>query len=132
MTPEQPTISPTQSTVPPQSIPTPAPQPQIPTQQPPAPAENIYTEICTQIIKEQSRIIGARLAIEQATKVEGLSVDQATLHCSIQGNGSMIINELIEKYRDFFGHAAVEVCKEAASRLLVNLPAEQTPTLLRS
>jgi len=94
--------------------------------------ENIYTEICTQIIKEQSRIIGASLAIEQAASVEGLTIDVTTLHCDITGNGSIVINDLIEKYRDFFGHAAVEVCREAAARFLANLPAEETPSLLKS
>lgn len=121
------------------SIPTPtAPVPvqQQPTIMPSAPAapskENIYTEICTQIIKEQSRIIGASLAIEQAASVEGLTIDATTLHCDIIGNGSIVINDLIEKYRDFFGHAAVEVCREAAARFLANLPAEETPSLLKS
>ena len=102
--------------------------------QPQAPAtnqENIYTEICGQIIKEQSRIIGLNLALEQAANVEGLTVDPVTFHCTIAGNGSIVINDLIEKYRDFFGHAAVEVCREAASRFLANLPAEETPTLLK-
>lgn len=94
--------------------------------------ENIYTEICTQIIKEQSRIIGASLALEQAANVEGLTVDATTLHCDITGNGSIVINDLIEKYRDFFGHAAVEVCREAAARFLSNLPSEETPSLLKS
>jgi hypothetical protein len=95
------------------------------------PKENIYTEICGQIIKEQSRIIGLNLALEQAANVEGLTVEPTTFHCTIVGNGSIVINDLIEKYRDFFGHAAVEVCREAASRFLANLPAEETPTLLK-
>lgn len=97
-----------------------------------APAENIYTEICGQIIKEQSRIIGVTLALEQASHVQGLTVDATTYHCTITGNGSIVINDLIEQYRDFFGHAAVEVCREAASRYLANLPDEQTPSLLKT
>jgi len=122
----------------PQPLAEPAAPVQLPTQ--PAPQatpltpskENIYTEICTQIIKEQSRIIGASLAVEQAASVEGLTVDTTTLHCDITGNGSMVINDLVEKYRDFFGHAAVEVCREAAARFLTNLPAEETPSSLKS
>lgn len=106
-------------------------QPQPAAIQPPVSQENIYTEICAQIIKEQSRIIGSSLALEQANNVDGLRVDPATFHCDITGNGSMVINELIEKYRDFFGHAAVEVCREAAARFLANLPAEETPSLLK-
>jgi hypothetical protein len=92
--------------------------------------ENIYTEICSEIIKEQEQIIGT-LAVEQANYVEGLSVDPVSYHCTVTGDGSKVIDDLIEQYRDFFGHAAVEVCKEAASRFLARLPAEELPTSLR-
>jgi hypothetical protein len=92
--------------------------------------ENIYTEICTQIIKDQEKIIGT-LAIEQANKVTGLIVDPITYHCTVSGDGSLVIDKLIEQYRNFFGHAAVEVCKEAASRFIGKLPAEKLPISLR-
>lgn len=92
--------------------------------------ENIYTEICSEIIKEQEQIIGT-LAVEQANYVEGLTVDPVSYHCTVTGDGSKVIDDLIEQYRDFFGHAAVEVCKEAASRFLARLPAEELPTSLR-
>jgi len=96
----------------------------------PAEKENIYTEICTEIIKEQEQIIGT-LAVEQAGYVEGLTVDPVTYHCTVSGDGSKVIDDLIEQYRDFFGHAAVEVCKEAASRFLAKLPAEEMPASLK-
>lgn len=109
----------------------------IPSTQPPLaqalalpPKENIYTEICSQIITEQSRIMGLGLALEQTKHVEGLSVDPKTLHCDVVGDGSKVINDLIESYSSFFGKAAVEVCREAAAKFLVNLPLNQTPTLL--
>jgi len=92
--------------------------------------DNIYTEICTQIIKHQQQIIGD-LAVEQADLVEGLTVDPITFRCTVSGDGSKVINDLIEQYRDFFGYAAVEVCKEAASRFLVKLPDDEKPALLR-
>lgn len=104
----------------------------------PAPAplqpayDNIYTDICTQIIREQGRIIGMELAVEQAQHVEGLTVDPVTLHSTVIGDGSKVINDLIGKYSDFFGHAAVEVCREAAAKFLPHLPAEQTPALLKA
>jgi hypothetical protein len=92
--------------------------------------ENIYTEICSQIIKEQEKIIGA-LAIEEADRVGGLAVDHVTYHCTVVGDGSKIIDDLIGQYRDFFGHAAVEVCKEAAAHFITKLSAEALPTSLR-
>ena len=105
-------------------------QPVAPAIQPISEKENIYTEICSQIIKEQEQIIGA-LAIEEADRVEGLTVDHNTYHCSVIGDGSKVIDDLIGQYRDFFGHAAVEVCKEAASRFITRLPAEALPVSLR-
>lgn len=109
------------------------PQLAAPAPQPVAPAyENIYTEICSQIIREQGRIIGMSLAVEQAQHVEGLTVDPVTLHSTVVGDGSKVINDLIGKYSDFFGHAAVEVCREAAAKFLPHLPAEQTPALLKA
>lgn len=92
--------------------------------------ENIYTEICSQIIQEQEKIIGA-LAVEQASQVEGLTLDPVSYRCVVVGDGSKVINDLIEQYRDFFGHAAVEVCKEAASKYLNKLSLDSTPELLR-
>lgn len=92
--------------------------------------ENIYTEICSQIIKEQEQIIGG-LALEEADHVEGLTVDHNTYHCTVTGDGSKVIDDLIGQYRDFFGHAAVEVCKEAAAKFINRLPAEALPLSLR-
>jgi hypothetical protein len=114
-------------------------QPQLPPQLPPvapvaqaAPVkENIYTEICTEIIKEQARIISAKLAFEQIQDVPGLTVEPITFRCTVTGDGSRVINDVVTKYSTFFGHAAVEVCREAASRFLANLSPEQTPLSLR-
>lgn len=109
------------------------PQLSAPAPQPVQPAyDNIYTDICTQIIREQGRIIGMGLAVEQAQHVDGLTVDPVTFHTTVVGDGSKVINDLIGKYSDFFGHAAVEVCREAAARFLPHLPAEQTPALLKA
>lgn len=93
-------------------------------------ASNIFTEICTNIIREQERIIGV-IALEQATHVTGLKVDPLTYRCEIIGDGSQVIDSLIEQYRDFFGHAAVEVCKEAASKFLSRIPEGMVPSSLR-
>lgn len=92
----------------------------------------VYCNIIINIIKRQALIIGPALAVEQAKMVDGLQFDSASMTCTITGNGSQIIDKLIEKYRDFFGHAAVEVCREAASKYLAQIPTEQTPLLLRN
>ncbi len=94
-------------------------------------ANNLYSEICSQIIKDQAQIIGATLAYEQATQVPGLTVDPSSYTCTVVGDPTLIVNNLIEQYRDFFGHAAVEVCKEAASKFISQIPEEQKPNLLK-
>lgn len=100
-----------------------------PTPQPVIDTNSIYSAICEQIIKEQFQIIGV-LAFEQANSVEGLQVDPVTLHCLITGEGNKVVEEMINQYRDFFGNAAVEVCKEAASSFISRLPEGATPASL--
>lgn len=92
----------------------------------------IYSTIVVTIIQRQALIIGPKLAIEQARQVPGLQFDPNTMSCAINGNGPKIIDALIEKYRDFFGHAAVEVCREAAEQYLPQISDDQIPSLLRS
>lgn len=91
--------------------------------------KTIYAAICEQIIREQFQIIGT-LALEQARRVQGLQIDSTTLHCVITGDGNTVVEEIINQYRDFFGNAAVEVCKEAASPFISRLPQGATPASL--
>jgi RecA-family ATPase len=90
----------------------------------------VYATICSQIIKEQGQIIGI-LSYEQASLIEGLQVDARTYNCVITGEPLVVLEQLVDKYRQFFGNAAVEVCREAALHLKARLPDEQIPELLR-
>jgi hypothetical protein len=80
--------------------------------------------------QEQGQIIGA-LSYEQANHVEGLKVDPVSYACVITGDGNQVLDDLVDKYREFFGNAAVEVCREAASHFISRLPNEQMPASLR-
>lgn len=91
----------------------------------------IYATICSQIVKEQGRIIGA-LSYEQASQIDGLRIDPTTYNCTIIGEPLVVLETLVDKYRQFFGNAAVEVCREAAMHLKARLPDEQIPELLRA
>lgn len=91
---------------------------------------DVYATICSQIIKEQGRIIGV-LSYEQASQVPGLHIDPQTYDCTISTDGTQVVSALVEKYREFFGNAAVEVCREAAAHFADRLPNEQMPALLR-
>lgn len=92
--------------------------------------DNIFNKIAEKIIVEQETIIGP-LAIEQAKRVKGLTIDWSHHLVSFKGNESEIINDLVENYRDFFGQVSVQVCRQAAQKLISQLPLNQQPTLLR-
>jgi hypothetical protein len=91
----------------------------------------IFTNILVCIIKEQESIIGP-LAIRRAEIVKGVSVDWTNKIVSIVGqqDPKSIVDELVLQYKELFGQVSVEVCKEAASSLLSQLPPEQRPLSL--
>lgn len=89
-----------------------------------------YAVICSEIIKEQGLIIGA-LSYDQAIQVPGLQVDPVSYKCTITGDGNQVLGALVEKYSEFFGNAAVEVCREAAAHFTSRLPNEELPAVLR-
>jgi hypothetical protein len=83
----------------------------------------IYSEIINKIIIDQEKIIGP-LAIEYAKSVGGLSVSGTVnqLEINLTGNGSKILKDLVEAYKDIFGNASVSVVKESIAKVLNNKP----------
>lgn len=92
---------------------------------------DIFQKMVDRIIKEQVDIIGP-LAVEQAQKVPGLSVNWQKHEVILQGNKTEIVEKLIEKYKSLFGQASVEACKEAVNELIAQVPKDQLPGALRS
>jgi hypothetical protein len=91
---------------------------------------DVLTKAVTEIIAGQEQIIGP-VAIEQAKEVSGLSVNWPNRTITITGDATDVVEKLVEQYRNFFGQAAVEVCKEATQDLVSQLPPQQVPQLLR-
>lgn len=91
---------------------------------------DIFSQMAEKIIKEQEGIIGP-IALEQAKKVHGLSVDLQKHEITFSGNKTDILEKLVEKYKEVFGQASVEVCKDAVRGILAKLPKEQVPALLQ-
>jgi hypothetical protein len=50
---------------------------------------------------------------------------------TFNGDPKAAIDNLVEQYKQLFGQIAVQTCKEAASRFLAELPAEQWPSSLK-
>ncbi len=90
---------------------------------------DIFGQLAKRIIEEQESIIGP-VALEQAKKVSGLSVDWQKKEVTIKGDEKNAIEQLIEKYREFFGNASVQVCRDAVKDLVDQLPQDQLPPLL--
>ena len=91
---------------------------------------DIFGKLVESIIKRQESIIGP-VALEQAKKVPGLTVDLDNHRITFEGeNHKQILEKLVEKYEDLFGPASVEVCKDAIKGIVSHVPSGQLPKLL--
>ncbi|MBA3724494.1 MAG: hypothetical protein H0W89_06465 [Candidatus Levybacteria bacterium] len=90
---------------------------------------NLYTQLVSQIIKDQESIIGP-VALEQARKVDGLEIIDIN-SIKINGDAKIVISALVEQYAILFGRASVEICKEAVLESKPQLPKEDLPEILR-
>jgi len=90
---------------------------------------DIYSQIVERIIKQQESIIGP-IAIEQAEHVHNLKINWSKHDVAVSGDGSKVIDDLVEKYKELFGKISVEVCKEAAQPFIGHLPAGKLPKSL--
>lgn len=92
---------------------------------------DILAQIAQKIIQEQEKIIGP-IALEQAKKVEGLSVDWDKHEVKLAGDEKSVLENLVKKYQSLFGRASVEVCKEAIGSISDKVPPNNLPDILRA
>jgi hypothetical protein len=91
---------------------------------------DISVEIARNIIREQEKIIGP-IALEQARKVRGLSVDDEKRDIKITGDKKEVLDGLVEQYKHLFGQASVEVCKEASRKITSGASINDIPSSLQ-
>jgi hypothetical protein len=91
---------------------------------------DVYSEIALKIIDRQRSIIGP-VALEQAMQVSNMAVDLNKHKVAFFGDKAKAIDDLVKKYSDLFGRVSIEVCKDAASQLLSQIPIDQQPKMLR-
>ena len=91
---------------------------------------DIYEQIAVKIVQSQEGIIGP-VAIEQADRVDGMTVNWPEHQITITGNKVRAVEDLIENYKELFGQISVEVSKEAVSALMLQLPADKIPRHLK-
>ena len=90
---------------------------------------DVYAQIAEKIIEQQEDIIGP-IAIEQAKLVKILKVNWPQHQVSVTGDPQIAIDQLVGQYKLLFGQIAVETCKEAAEKILAELPSEKRPSSL--
>lgn len=90
-----------------------------------------YPELAMAIVKGQEEIIGP-VAWQQASSVTGLQVEGSSTITFVSGvDRKQVVEELVLKFRDFFGQAAIEVCKEAVAKISQNMSNDELPASLR-
>lgn len=94
-------------------------------------AADVFAKIAEKIIRAQESVIGP-LALEQAKKVNGLTLDWSKHEVSIEGNKTGVLDNLVKQYEHLFGLASIQVCRDAAKDLLSDLPKDQLPASLAS
>lgn len=91
---------------------------------------DIFAQAAEKIIREQEKIIGP-IALEQAGKVAGMTVDWGKHEVVIVGDEKKALEELVRKYQMLFGKASIEVCKEAIQPLSDKLTTSELPDILK-
>lgn len=91
---------------------------------------DIYGQIAVRIIQGQEAIIGP-VAIEQAQQIENMQVDWSKHEVLISGDEVAALEELVQKYKELFGHISVEVSKEAVGSLVTRVPVNGLPASLK-
>ena len=91
---------------------------------------DVYARLVEKIIQEQEKIIGP-VALEQARKVPGLTVDLQKHDIQFQGKEMDILEKLVEQYRILFGQASVEMCKDAVRGISSGRKPDTLPASLK-
>lgn len=92
--------------------------------------QQIFDGIAEKIIEQQEAIIGP-IAVEQAKLIKGMQINWQQHLVDIKNDPQKVIDKLVEQYKELFGQLAVESCKQAADKLLAQLPENQKPATLK-
>ena len=93
-------------------------------------ASEAINSLVLEIVQSQSRIIGP-VAWDEAMKVPGLTTDIKNNSLSVNGDPKIVLEKLVGRYEGLFGNASLQICREAASKFISQIPPEQMPTILK-
>lgn len=91
---------------------------------------DVFNKLVVKIIEQQETIIGP-LAVEQAKKVPGLSIEWPGKKITLNADKKTILESLVKRYQAIFGQTSLEVCKEIVHSMASNIPLDQIPSLLQ-
>ena len=89
---------------------------------------SVYGQLITHIVKHQESIIGP-MAWNEAEEVPGIALKDKTV--VLTGNGKKILELLINQYKNLFGQASVEACKDAVKEAGVTISDKDLPDILK-
>ena len=93
------------------------------------PDDPVYHQVINKIIERQIGLLGP-LAVTKAKNVVGLQVNDAGQVVSITGNPILVIHNLVLKYEEVVGRAAIPVCKAAVLEFRTAHPELELPPRL--
>jgi hypothetical protein len=91
---------------------------------------SILQTMAIRIIEEQELIIGP-IAWDEATKVQGMTVEYSKRSVVLLQDEPAVLDKLVAQYERLFGRASLEVCKEAVRDIISEVPQDKLPATLR-
>ena len=91
---------------------------------------DILAQAAERIIQEQERIIGP-VAVEQASRVQGISLNWSKREVKLEGDEKSVLEKLVKQYAMLFGKASIEACKEAIHPIYGKIPPTDLPDILK-
>lgn len=90
--------------------------------------KDIYQQLAQAMIKQQEMIVGP-LAWSEADKISNISIKENRV--IIKGDGKQVVDSLVKQFETLFGRASLEVCRDAARSLLLEIDEQDIPSALQ-
>jgi hypothetical protein len=71
------------------------------------------------------------VAVQQAQQIKGITIEWEQRIVAFTGDAKIVINQLVDQYKQLFGQIAVEVSKEATAKFTAQLSETQIPDALK-
>jgi F0F1-type ATP synthase delta subunit len=90
-----------------------------------------YSKAIEKITQEQGKIVGEEIAVEMASTIEGININQDKMEI-ITNNPKLTLEKLVEQFSTLFGLVSIQVSKDALKSIEINFTQEELPEILKS